>query len=68
MSNEMIKIGDDGQPVAVGVSYLDRQTTEGSIPTGHAFLEDIAHDANPGYVDHDRNPGTRCFCAKCITA
>ena len=26
--------------------------------TGHAFLDDIAHNAAPGFVDHDRNPGT----------
>lgn len=26
--------------------------------TGHAFLNDIAHHATPGLVDHDGNPGT----------
>ncbi|WGV17352.1 peroxidase family protein [Fuscovulum ytuae] len=26
--------------------------------TGHAFLDDIAHAATPGFVDHDRNPAT----------
>ncbi|MFM7065530.1 MAG: peroxidase family protein, partial [Gammaproteobacteria bacterium] len=29
-----------------------------AIATGHAFLEDIAHTAAPGMVDHDRNPAT----------
>jgi Ca2+-binding RTX toxin-like protein len=33
-------------------------TTEGSIGTGHAFLNDIAHHATPGFVDHDHNPMT----------
>lgn len=26
--------------------------------TGHAFLDDIAHHAGPGFVDHDHNPLT----------
>ena len=29
-----------------------------AVLTGHAFLDDIAHNAVPGLVDHDRNPGT----------
>lgn len=29
-----------------------------AIASGHAFLHDIAHNANPGFVDHDRNPMT----------
>ena len=29
-----------------------------AIATGHAFLDDIAHSATPGTVDHDRNPTT----------
>lgn len=29
-----------------------------AIATGHAFLHDLAHSANPGMVDHDRNPAT----------
>jgi Ca2+-binding RTX toxin-like protein len=29
-----------------------------AIRTGHAFLDDIAHHAAPGLVDHDRNPLT----------
>ncbi|MBU2329569.1 MAG: hypothetical protein KJ755_19805, partial [Alphaproteobacteria bacterium] len=29
-----------------------------AILTGHAFLDDIAHNAVPGLVDHDRNPAT----------
>lgn len=33
-------------------------TTAGSIGTNHAFLNDIAHHAAPGTVDHDHNPGT----------
>lgn len=28
------------------------------IAAGRAFLNDIAHSATPGMVDHDRNPGT----------
>ena len=31
--------------------------TTGAVPTGHAFLDDIAHHAAP-FGDHDRNPGT----------
>ena len=30
----------------------------GALRTGHAFLDDIAHNAVPGMVDDDRNPGT----------
>jgi Ca2+-binding RTX toxin-like protein len=33
-------------------------TTAGSIGTGHAFLNDIAHHAAPSLIDHDRNPAT----------
>ncbi|MHC2002030.1 peroxidase family protein [Methylobacterium sp. CM6241] len=33
-------------------------TTAGSIGTNHAFLNDIAHHAEPVFVDHDHNPGT----------
>ncbi len=33
-------------------------TTAGAIKTGHAFLDDIAHHAAPGLVDHDHNPAT----------
>lgn len=29
-----------------------------ALPSGHAFLEDIAHTAAPGTVDHDRDPTT----------
>ena len=29
-----------------------------AIPAGRAFLDDIAHSAAPGMVDHDRNPAT----------
>ena len=29
-----------------------------AIGAGRAFLNDIAHNATPGMVDHDRNPGT----------
>lgn len=29
-----------------------------AVLTNHAFLDDIAHNAVPGLVDHDRNPGT----------
>jgi hypothetical protein len=29
-----------------------------AIRTGHAFLNDIAHHAAPGFVDHDHNPAT----------
>ncbi len=32
---------------------------EGAVRTGHAFLDDIAHNAAPGtFFDHDGNPGT----------
>jgi len=33
-------------------------TTAGAMKTGHAFLDDIAHHAAPGFVDHDHNPAT----------
>jgi Ca2+-binding RTX toxin-like protein len=33
-------------------------STAGAVPTGHAFLDDIAHNAVPGMADHDHNPGT----------
>jgi Ca2+-binding RTX toxin-like protein len=33
-------------------------TTAGAIGTGHAFLNDIAHHAAPGFWDHDGNPLT----------
>ncbi|GAM98317.1 hypothetical protein U91I_01950 [alpha proteobacterium U9-1i] len=29
-----------------------------AVRTGHAFLDDIAHNAAPGTFDHDNNPGT----------
>ncbi len=29
-----------------------------AVGAGRAFLNDIAHNATPGMVDHDRNPGT----------
>jgi|CXWL01.1.fsa_nt_gi Ca2+-binding RTX toxin-like protein len=29
-----------------------------AVRTGHAFLDDIAHNAAPGTVDHDNNPAT----------
>jgi Ca2+-binding RTX toxin-like protein len=29
-----------------------------AVLTNHAFLDDIAHNAVPGLVDHDRNPAT----------
>lgn len=32
--------------------------TTDAVPTGHAFLEDIAHTANPTTYDVDRNPAT----------
>ena len=32
-------------------------TTEGSLGTGHAFLNDIAHHAAPQMVDHDHDGG-----------
>ncbi|MBD1203449.1 MAG: hypothetical protein H9533_04850, partial [Rhodobacteraceae bacterium] len=47
----------EGQlPTTVGGPALT--TTETALSSGRAFLNDIAHDATPGYVDHDRNPGT----------
>jgi Ca2+-binding RTX toxin-like protein len=33
-------------------------TTAGAIGTGHAFLNDIAHHAAPGFWDHDNDPLT----------
>lgn len=62
--------GDNGLPQLVTANGL----VEGQLPTtaggpaltttvsalsaGRAFLNDIAHDATPGFVDHDRNPQT----------
>lgn len=40
--------GDPNAPVS----------TAGATPSGHAFLDDIAHHAAPGPVDHDGNPAT----------
>ena len=40
--------GDAAVPASAGVAY----------GAGRAFLNDIAHSAAPGLVDHDRNPGT----------
>jgi Ca2+-binding RTX toxin-like protein len=36
-------------------------TTEGSIGSGHAFLNDIAHHAAPGTYDNDGDPSTPKF-------
>ncbi|MFD1302084.1 peroxidase family protein, partial [Methylobacterium marchantiae] len=33
-------------------------TTAGSVGTNHAFLNDIAHHAEPVFVDHDHDPAT----------
>lgn len=47
----------DGNPVAPG--NLASVRAELVLQTiGNAFLDDIAHGAAPGMVDHDRNPGT----------
>ena len=40
--------GDAAAPASAGLAY----------GAGRAFLNDIAHTAAPGMVDHDRNPGT----------
>src|SRR6185369_17744930 len=32
--------------------------TVGARSTGHGFLDDIAHHAVPGLIDHDNNPAT----------
>ena len=37
---------------------LDLSTLAGVVRTNHAFLDDIAHHAAPGFYDHDGNPGT----------
>ncbi|HZH50954.1 MAG TPA: peroxidase family protein, partial [Microvirga sp.] len=39
------------------IEISDGQTIS-AVRTGHAFLDDIAHSAVPGSVDHDRNPAT----------
>jgi Ca2+-binding RTX toxin-like protein len=33
------------------------RTADGQVSTGHAFLDDIAHNANPGQFDADAGPG-----------
>ena len=39
-------------------SALGTAVTSNVLRTGHAFLNDIAHHAAPGLVDHDQNPST----------
>jgi Ca2+-binding RTX toxin-like protein len=53
--------GADGKVVIriVECDPADPMSTDFAVPTGHAFLEDIAHAANPGTFDLDGNPGTR---------
>jgi Ca2+-binding RTX toxin-like protein len=58
-------VGADGIPntaddvVVSGTSASPvNPTTVGALRTGHAFLDDIAHHAAPGMVDHDHNPAT----------
>ncbi|MEN3363392.1 MAG: hypothetical protein V7606_666 [Burkholderiales bacterium] len=46
-----------------GDEYFQEVGLDGTIPanamrTGHAFLDDIAHHAKPGFVDHDHDPST----------
>ncbi|GAA2514561.1 peroxidase family protein [Pilimelia columellifera] len=46
----------EGDPAANGGAGV--AVPADAIRTGHAFLDDIAHHAAPGTVDHDRNPAT----------
>ncbi len=57
--------GPNGFPLLVTTSGLvegrpgdDAISLSNAVLTGHAFLDDIAHNAVPGLVDHDRNPAT----------
>lgn len=62
----VVGLGGDGIPntaddiVASGTSSAPVNTfTIGAVRIGHAFLDDIAHNAVPGTVfDHDNNPAT----------
>jgi len=44
--------GDPSANGGLGISLAN------AVRTGHAFIDDIAHNAAPGFVDHDRNPAT----------
>lgn len=57
--------GPNGFPLLVTTTGLvegrpgdDAISLSNAVLTGHAFLDDIAHNAVPGLVDHDRNPAT----------
>ncbi len=47
-ADDIVAVGTPANPV----------TTTGALRTGHAFLDDIAHHAAPGFYDHDGNPAT----------
>ncbi|GGK33203.1 hypothetical protein GCM10010124_27420 [Pilimelia terevasa] len=46
----------EGDPAAGGGAGV--AVPADAVRTGHAFLDDIAHHAAPGAVDHDHNPAT----------
>ncbi|MFN4211872.1 MAG: peroxidase family protein, partial [Devosia sp.] len=57
-------LGTDGIPntaddvVMEGNLTTPVATWDSAVKTAHAFLDDIAHNAAPQFVDPDRNPGT----------
>ncbi|MHB2170170.1 peroxidase family protein [Alsobacter sp. R-9] len=56
--NAQLVKGNPAAPTFVSGNRTTPVDTAGSISTKHAFLDDIAHDAVPNFVDHDRNPLT----------
>ncbi len=48
--DDLVVSGTPGAPVS--------PSAVGALRTGHAFLDDIAHHAAPGFYDHDGDPAT----------
>ncbi|NOU26259.1 MAG: heme peroxidase, partial [Methylotenera sp.] len=49
-ADDLVVVGTPGSPVS--------PSAVGALRTGHAFLDDIAHHAAPGFYDHDGDPTT----------
>lgn len=54
----MLATGTAGNIVWVEGNPANPISLANAVLTNHAFLDDIAHNAVPGLVDHDRNPAT----------
>ncbi len=52
-ADDAVVVGDPAANGGLGVLLPNN-----AVRTGHAFLNDIAHDAAPGTFDHDHNPAT----------